>query len=342
MTGWSTTSPLGSKIVVEPVVPDQWAMDIGNPSPVVPNGNRWIKYPTSRSQIDPRNGARLPPPGIVVNIEDFERILRPELVDLYEERGYCWVVDRLHPARPCGGPARRGSRGPRLLRRAGATGRVVYEASPYTEGKGPVGFNFDWTFDYYPLAYHRPGPVMTIYRLQSGQCTVVAVRGRGVHLHEGRPTSTSRGRSSSPATGWAGCSPNPVVGAVIVRDGRSWARAGTTSTADRTPRSTRSPPRRAPTCAGSHALRLDGALLPSRQDAALHRRDRRRGHQPRGRRLRRPQRQGGWPRAGHPARRGHRGRRSPTASSPPAPGSPTRPSASSRAPAARGCCSSRR
>jgi hypothetical protein len=42
--------------------------------------------------------------------------------------------------------------------------------SPYSKGKGPVKFNFDWTFNYYPLAYNRPGPVMTIYRLQGGRC----------------------------------------------------------------------------------------------------------------------------------------------------------------------------
>ena len=35
-------------------------------------------------------------------------------------------------------------------------------------------FNFDWTFDYYPLAYNRPGPVMTIYRLTGGQCATAA------------------------------------------------------------------------------------------------------------------------------------------------------------------------
>jgi hypothetical protein len=165
--------PLGSKIVVEPVVPDQWAQDLGNPSPVVPNGNRWIKYPTSRSQIDPRTGAELPPgQGVVVNIEDFERVLRPELVDLYEQQGYCWVIvgstqrgrAEAQPAQAPGAIAYYAE----LARRA----KVVYEASPYTEGKGPVAFNFDWTFDYYPLAYHRPGPVMTIYRLQGGQCTM--------------------------------------------------------------------------------------------------------------------------------------------------------------------------
>ena len=33
-----------------------------------------------------------------------------------------------------------------------------------------MAFNFDWTFNYYPLAYNRPGPEMTVYRLQGGQC----------------------------------------------------------------------------------------------------------------------------------------------------------------------------
>ena len=41
---------------------------------------------------------------------------------------------------------------------SGAAAKVVYRASPYGEGKGPVKFNFDWSFDYYPLAYERPGP----------------------------------------------------------------------------------------------------------------------------------------------------------------------------------------
>jgi hypothetical protein len=162
--------PLGTKIVVEPVVPDLWAQDIGNPSPLTSNGNRWVKYPTSRSKIDPRTGARLPGDGVVVNIEDFERVLRPELVDLFEEQGYCWVVvgstqrgrAEAEPAEAPGAIAYYAE----LERRS----RVAYEASPYVEGAGPVEFNFDWTFDYYPLAYHRPGPVMTVYRLSGGRC----------------------------------------------------------------------------------------------------------------------------------------------------------------------------
>jgi hypothetical protein len=37
-----------------------------------------------------------------------------------------------------------------------------------------VAFNFDWSFDFYPLAYERPGPVMTIYRLRGGACAGVS------------------------------------------------------------------------------------------------------------------------------------------------------------------------
>ena len=34
---------------------------------------------------------------------------------------------------------------------------LAYEASPYRKGAKPVKFNFDWTFDFYPLAYAAAG-----------------------------------------------------------------------------------------------------------------------------------------------------------------------------------------
>jgi hypothetical protein len=49
-------------------------------------------------------------------------------------------------------------------------GEVAYRVSPYSQGRGPVAFDFDWSFDYYPLAYDRPGPEMTVYRLHGGRC----------------------------------------------------------------------------------------------------------------------------------------------------------------------------
>ena len=161
--------PERTKIVVEPVVPDQWAQDIGRPSALVDNGNRWNKYPLSR-RIDPATGEPVPGAAGVVNIEDFERVLHPGLVDIFEKQSYCYVVV---------GSTQRGRAEvePEVVPQALAyykelerRSEVAYAVSPYGRGEGPVAFNFDWTFNYYPLAYNRPGPTMTIYRLNGGGC----------------------------------------------------------------------------------------------------------------------------------------------------------------------------
>ena len=161
--------PERTKVVVEPVVPDQWAQDVGRPSALTKNGNRWNKYPLSR-KIDPDTGEPVPGALGIVNIEDFETVLHPELVDVFERDAYCWVVV---------GSTQRGRAEvePSVVPQALAyykelerRSAVAYEVSPYSRGKGPVAFNFDWTFNYYPLAYNRPGPTMTIYRLNGGRC----------------------------------------------------------------------------------------------------------------------------------------------------------------------------
>jgi hypothetical protein len=162
--------PERTKIVVEPIAPDAWAADVGNPSLATANGYRWTKFPASRSLIDPDTGETLPEPGVIVNIEDYERILRPELVDRYVDEGYCWVIT---------GSTQRGraEAEPEVVPEALAYYRelesradVVYVASPYRKGADPVEFNFDFSFDYYPLAYRRPGPLITVYRLREGRC----------------------------------------------------------------------------------------------------------------------------------------------------------------------------
>jgi Dolichyl-phosphate-mannose-protein mannosyltransferase len=156
--------PVRAKLVVEPVVPDAWAADIGHPSPLTSNGYRWVKFPASHSNIG-SDGRFALGAGAIVNIEDYERSLFPGLVRQYRRLGFCYVVS---------GSTQRGraEAQPRDVPRALAYYRelerrstVVFEASPYGRGAHPPAFNFDWSFDYYPLAYRRPGPLMTIYRL---------------------------------------------------------------------------------------------------------------------------------------------------------------------------------
>ena len=159
----------GSKIVVEPIVPDAWAQDIADPSALTSNGNRWVKFPTSRSNIAP-DGSWIAGRGRLVNIEDYERTLYPALVDRYQRDGFCWVVvGSTQVGRAKVDPAEV----PRALayyRKLQANADLVYTISPFRPGKEPVPFNFDWSFDYYPREYERPGPEIWVYRLRGGLC----------------------------------------------------------------------------------------------------------------------------------------------------------------------------
>ena len=58
-------------------------------------------------------------------------------------------------------------------RRLARESRVVFRSSPYSSGAKPVKFNFDWSFDYYPLAYERPGPVMTLALMRLATSTAL-------------------------------------------------------------------------------------------------------------------------------------------------------------------------
>src|SRR5436190_458211 len=162
-----------SRIVVEPVVPDAWAQDLGHPYAGTANGDRWSKFPTSRTNVA-HDGRIVLGAGGIVNIEDYERELQPDLIDLYEEKGYCYVVS---------GSTQRGraeaqpKAAPKAIEYYAELERradKVAEFSPYKHGDGPVAFNFDWSFDFYPMAYARPGPVMTVYRLRGGLCAGVS------------------------------------------------------------------------------------------------------------------------------------------------------------------------
>ena len=49
--------------------------------------------------------------------------------------------------------------------------KLVYHVSPFPTSAHPVPFSFDWSIDYYPRQYERPGPEMSVYRLSGGKCS---------------------------------------------------------------------------------------------------------------------------------------------------------------------------
>ncbi|HWX46319.1 MAG TPA: glycosyltransferase family 39 protein [Solirubrobacteraceae bacterium] len=161
--------PAGTPIVVEPVVPDEWVQDVGHPTLATAAGERWPKYQSLRSVIGPAGELRLGEPH-EVGLENYELTLSPALIGYYERSGYCWVLSGYaESGRALADPAR-APNAVAYYRALAHQAEVAYHVSPYHPKAPPVAFNFDWTFDYYPLAYERPGPEMTVYRLRGGRC----------------------------------------------------------------------------------------------------------------------------------------------------------------------------
>ena len=190
--------PPSTKVAYEPVIPDAYYRQPGFIAPPPNDGNRWNIFfaddtpqstltaaadtsPASEAarQFADRLGVSLLPqelpnsvlpnrrqqdPGVVGG-ESFTRDLSPALIDVYRASGVCYVVSGSIQAQ-------RALVDPRHVPDAAAYYRAlrrqatpVYVASPFGKGKS-VKFNFDWSFDYYPLAYDRPGPLMTVWKLK--------------------------------------------------------------------------------------------------------------------------------------------------------------------------------
>jgi hypothetical protein len=162
--------PAGAKLVLEPIVPGRWSEDPNRADPATPTGARWRLWDTARSDVD--DLGRPLPGGATrfVKVDKYERTLRPALIDRYEAEGFCWVVVGSHQrdralAQP-GEVPQAIAYYDALARR----GEEVARFDPYRAGADPPPFNFDWSFDYYPLAYARPGPDIVVYRLHGGRC----------------------------------------------------------------------------------------------------------------------------------------------------------------------------
>ena len=167
--------PKGALIVAEPVSPDEWAREVRPGTATAGNPYRWPKYPSLLSRIS-ADGELEPEASRLraVGIEDYVRTLSPALIDYYERNGYCWVLSGTTQSGRAFADPRAVPLAIAYYAALARQGEVVYRASPYSHGRERVGFDFDWSFDYYPLAYHRPGPEMTVYRLHGGRCKGVS------------------------------------------------------------------------------------------------------------------------------------------------------------------------
>jgi hypothetical protein len=156
--------------VLEPFVPARWLEDPDRADPATPGGTRWRLWDTARADVD--DFGRPLPGGKTrfVKVDKYERTLRPALIDRYVAAGYCWVVTgSMQYDRAFAQP----DEVPQALAYYAALdrrGETVARFSPYRAGARPPRFNFDWSFDWYPLAYARPGPAIVVHRLRGGRC----------------------------------------------------------------------------------------------------------------------------------------------------------------------------
>ena len=153
--------PEGTKIVMEPIAPETWAMDPGRPSPLTSNGNRWNKWPTSRARIVGEPG-----PARTVQLEEYVRTLVPRFVGSYARGGYCWVITG---STQYGRALAEPDRVPHAIRyyeELGRRGEIVHRIDP----GGDEDFSFDFSFNAYPLSVDRPGPEIQVRRLRGGAC----------------------------------------------------------------------------------------------------------------------------------------------------------------------------
>ncbi len=105
------------------------------------------------------------------DIERYALTLTPATIDDYVANGYCFVMtgsiirDRAlkDPEAPAAAVE--------YYRQLGTRGTHMASFSPVRRGSSLPGFNFDISYNWYPLTYVRPGPRIDIYRLNEGICS---------------------------------------------------------------------------------------------------------------------------------------------------------------------------
>ena len=112
--------PAGAKVVIEPLVPDSWVGDIGRSLSQTPTGERWWRWPTWLTDLDPQ-GRPLPlGQRRYVVIDQYERNLRPALLGPVRAQRLLLGGDRVPAGRARIRRAERGAQRDRLLHAAGA------------------------------------------------------------------------------------------------------------------------------------------------------------------------------------------------------------------------------
>jgi hypothetical protein len=151
------TQPEEIRIVIEPGVPDNFYRVQGSRNRQRQFVRGFIRDVRRRAVLDAPEGADT----------TYAASLTPDLIDLYRQQGFCLVVT-MSVIR---GRAEN-AKVPQALAyydRLERESRRIFYASPYDPGADRVDLHYDFSYNYYPTAYARPGPEIGIYRLNNCQ-----------------------------------------------------------------------------------------------------------------------------------------------------------------------------
>ena len=146
--------PNSLRIVIEPAVPDNYYRKIGK---VNPRQNRFVRgYVTDlrrQQKFDAPEGADT----------TYAATLSAQSIDTYRAQGFCMVMtNSLIRGRA------ENAQVPEALayyKRLERESEHLKTISPFDRGAKPVPLHYDFSYNYYPTAYKRPGGVVDIYRL---------------------------------------------------------------------------------------------------------------------------------------------------------------------------------
>jgi 4-amino-4-deoxy-L-arabinose transferase-like glycosyltransferase len=146
--------PDSLRIIIEPAVPDSYYRKVGKLNPLknqfVRGFTNDLRRQSAFNAADPSNAT-------------YAATLTPDNIDAYRQAGFCLVMTtslirgRAENAKVPGALA--------YYNRLERESKRVFHASPYKPGRGPVPLHYDFSYDYYPTAYYRPGGDVDIYRL---------------------------------------------------------------------------------------------------------------------------------------------------------------------------------
>lgn len=104
-------------------------------------------------------------------VERYAQELSAAQIKQLEQQGYCYVVSAsIQRGRVTKDPSKApGAAG--YYEALDEQAEKVASFSPMKPGAELPKFNFDISYNYYPLGYQRPGPLIDIYRLSGGDCS---------------------------------------------------------------------------------------------------------------------------------------------------------------------------